>query len=104
MPELWSRSLAFGESHGVDNVRRVKGAYQQECDTIPVLFLLPKDHKEKEANGDPKTKPVCGARRSANGRVGNLISEVLRAVVDSEETDEMRLKRCSTTWSNANRK
>ena len=80
--------FSIGESHGIDNVRRVKGAYQQECDTIPVLFLLPKDHKEKEANGDPKTRPVCGARRSANGRVGNLVSEVLRAVVDSEETDE----------------
>ena len=66
------KTFSIGESHGVDNVRRVKGAYQQECDSIPVLFLLPNDHKEKEANGDPKTRPICGARRSANGRVGNL--------------------------------
>ena len=31
---------------------------------------------------------MCGAKRSVNGRVGNLISEVLRAVIEGEETDE----------------
>ena len=78
----------IGESHGSDNERRVRGAYQQDCDTIPILFTLPKDHKDKEENGDPKTRPVCGAKRSVNGRVGNLLSEVLRAVIEGEETDE----------------
>ena len=78
----------IGESHGSDNERRVRGAYQQDCDTIPILFTLPKDHKNKEENGDPKTRPVCGAKRSVNGRVGNLLSEVLRAVIEGEETDE----------------
>merc|ERR1712079_847671 len=67
---------------------RVEGAYQQECDTIPILFTLPKDHSRKEENGDPRTRPVCGAKRSVNGRVGNLLSEVLRAVIEGEETDE----------------
>ena len=59
----------IGESHGSDNERRVRGAYQQDCDTIPILFTLPKDYKDKEENGDPKTRPVCGAKRSVNGRV-----------------------------------
>ena len=78
----------IGKSHGDGNVMRVEGAYQQECDTIPILFTLPKDHSRKEENGDPRTRPVCGAKRSVNGRVGNLISEVLRAVIEGEETDE----------------
>ena len=77
----------IGESHGSDNERRVRGAYQQDCDTIPILFTLPKDHKDKEENGDPKTRPVCGAKRSVNGRVGNLLSEVLRAVIEGEEAE-----------------
>ena len=73
----------IGESHGSDNERRVRGAFQQDCDTIPILFTLPKDHKDKEENGDPKTRQVCGAKRS---------------VIEGEETDEsISLKRCSTT-------
>ena len=44
--------------------------------------------EEKETNGDPKTRPVCGAKCSVNGRVGNLLSEVLRSVIEGEETDK----------------
>ena len=72
-----------------NNEERVWKAKESRSTTIPVLSLLLKNHKCLEDNGDPKSRPVCGASNSMNGELSHWLSDVLEAVMASEDTDEV---------------
>ena len=49
--------------------------------TIPNLYLLAKDHKELEPNGDPKTRPVCTASETMNIELSEWVTDVVEAAL-----------------------
>ena len=71
-----------GAQWGEKNEQRVVGAYTTKATVIPVLTTMPKDHKPLDENGDPKTRPVCKASSCANGRISDLVSDVLDKVAN----------------------
>ena len=87
---MWARILKIGK--GWKQEQRVKSAVMSKNGTIPELYGLRKDHKPvvngQEAIGPP-TRPVCGASRSINGPLSNILSEVLDRISDriDEEID-----------------
>ena len=58
---------------------------------IPVLSVMPKDHKPLNKDGEPKTRPVVGADTCANGRMSDIMSDFLGPVADAiKESDECK--------------
>ena len=56
---------------------------------MPLLSLLAKDHKAPDpTTGDPKTRPVCGASRSPNGELSELLSDVLEAASHADRRSQ----------------
>ena len=56
--------------------------------SIPPLYGLRKDHKQvpiEEEKLGPPTRPVCGATKSPNGALSNILSEVLERLSDCED-------------------
>ena len=51
------------------NMDRAWAAKENRSTTIPVLSLLLKDHKGPDKNGNPSSRPVCGASSSMNGEL-----------------------------------
>ena len=45
---------------------RMRAAKEVANLTIPLLYLLLKDHKPEDKDGLPKTRPVCGASTTLN--------------------------------------
>ena len=69
----------IGEEWGEDNQRRINGASSTEAGIVPVLSTMVKDHKPLEGD-DPKTRPVCSASTSLNGRLSEVTSDILTPV------------------------
>merc|ERR1711954_605624 len=46
------------------------------------------DFKKPEANGDPKTRPVCCCARSINGELSEYMSDLLEAAIDTRGSKE----------------
>ena len=66
-----------GKDQGEKGEKRVWDATELESTVVPVLSLLLKDHKKLKENGDPATRPVCGASRSINGEMSEKVSNIL---------------------------
>ena len=60
-----------------DNQERVWKAKELMATVIPNLSLMVKDHKPLDGEGQPKTRPVCGADRSMNGELSETLSIIL---------------------------
>ena len=71
------------------NMDRVWAAKESKSTTIPVLSLLLKDHKGPDKNGNPSSRPVCGASSSMNGELSEWLADILDAVAAAEPTDEV---------------
>ena len=68
---------------------RVCEAKELRATVIPILSLLIKDHNELNEKGLPKSRPVCGASTSIIGELSEWISQILDAVSQSLESDEV---------------
>ena len=77
-----------GTKHGKDATTRTCHAKELISTAIPILTLLAKDHKPTNEQGDPKTRPVCGACKSVNGELSEWVSMILDSACQSEPTDE----------------
>ena len=71
------------------NQDRVLSAKELGSSTIPVLSLMVKDHKAVDTNGNPKTRPVCGASSAINGKISEYLADILDAVCQADESDEV---------------
>ena len=77
----------IGEEWGEMNQKRINGAYSTEAGIVPVLSTMVKDHKPLEGK-DPKTRPVCSASTSVNGRLSEITSDFLMPIAMAQESDE----------------
>ena len=78
----------MGEDQGEKGEKRVWNAKELESTVIPIVSLLVKDHKNPKQNGDPATRPVCGASRSINGEMSESVSDILDAAGNRSSRDE----------------
>ena len=56
---------------------------------IPNLYIFPKDHKPVKADGQPKTRPVCGASETINQELSEWVSSLTEAALQGTELKEM---------------
>ena len=93
---MWARFLNVGEQWGHE--ARVKSAMQSKNGSIPKMKGMRKTHKDvivgKEMEG-PDQRPVCMAKRSPNGALSHLQSEILNALAD--DLDEEVKTECRNT-------
>ena len=93
---MWARFLRVGEQWGHE--ARVKSAMQSKNGSIPKMKGMRKTHKDvivgKEMEG-PDQRPVCMAKRSPNGALSHLQSEILNAIAD--DLDEEVKTECRNT-------
>ena len=80
---MWTRFLKVSQQWGQED--RAKSAAQTKNSSIPKLKGLRKTHKEvsedKVVEG-PDQRPVCLAKRSPNGALSHIESEILNALAD----------------------
>ena len=68
---------------------RIRSAFHEDSSIVPNLIITQKDHKPIEPNtGLPKTRPVCEASSTHNQRLSDMLSDILAATFDSEDTVE----------------
>ena len=81
--------FGLGEDHGEMNARRAWDNVEGEACHVPIMKVLPKIHKARLPNGDPKTRPVVGAASGLTARAGDLVADLLdsltKARVPAEE-------------------
>ena len=56
---------------------------------VPNLYIFPKDHKDVQEDGNPKTCPVCGASSTINQELSEWISELLESALKGMEQAEV---------------
>ena len=71
----WGRILNIGAKwHHED---RVKQALSSTSTDPPVIYGLPKDHKDVEGTEEHPLRPVCGANRGPGARLSNILSNLI---------------------------
>ena len=71
----------LGEDKGEESAKRAWSNVGGHACNVPALKVLPKIHKPRLPNGDPKTRPVVGAANALNSRAGDLVADVIEAVI-----------------------
>ena len=82
-----------GQDLGETEESRTRNAREMVSTTVPVLSLLAKDHKGLEENGDPKSRPVCGAHKSPNGELSELLSDIVESAVQADGQSKESISR-----------
>ena len=77
-----------GEGIGGNNSERTMNAYSSSSCTVPPLSINPKDHKAREVNGDPKTRPICDGSQSMNCRLSDILCKILTPLL-KEKSGEL---------------
>ena len=77
-----------GEAHGENNHERTIKAMNQNKTVIPDLILQHKNQKPLDAQGQPKTRPVCLSRTTLNQRANYYLCQVIGATIKADPTDE----------------
>ena len=91
---MWARILEVGEDWR--HWMRVKSAMVNYGGSIPPLYGMRKDHKEVPIGQEevgPPARPVCGANKSPNGALSNILSKILDKLsdcIDEEVKTECR--------------
>ena len=57
--------------------KRIMQAVSTESGMPPVLYGLPKDHKEVPPGQEPPLRPVCGANCGPASRLGNILASLV---------------------------
>ena len=58
--------------------------------TVPQAYIQQKDHKAPDPiTGLPKTRFICNAATTYNQRLADLANDNMRALIESDKTDEM---------------
>ena len=73
----------IGTESGSGQKRRCQRALVNNCNTIPALQGLRKDHKgniDNDPKKGPKLRPLCAANRAPNASLGNVTAQILKAV------------------------
>ena len=83
-----NRVFQAGLDHGKEGQERTWHAKELVATAIPLLSIVAKDHKKLSTNGDPKTRPMCGACHSINGELSEWVSLILDSANNCEDTDE----------------
>ena len=79
----------MGEDMGEKGQNRLKRALHEDISVIPNLILNQKDHKDVDKDtGLPKTRPVCEASCTHNQRCSNLLTDIMGATFECEDTSE----------------
>ena len=69
--------LKIGTAVGENNAKRAfSNVNTMACD-LPEADYYPKRHKKLMENGDPKTRPVCGASDTMTARTANLAGRIV---------------------------
>jgi hypothetical protein len=85
---IWTNILRIG--HDTGQAVRCRGSLISEFSTIPVLQGYRKDHKadmQGSKEQGPPLRPLCAANRALNAPLGDLMSDILKAVGDEISTD-----------------
>ena len=91
---MWARMLKVGEDWR--HWTRVKSAMMNNGGPIPPLYGMRKDHKAVPIGQEevgPPARPVCGASKSPNGALSNILSKILDKLsdcIDEEVRTECR--------------
>ena len=83
--------LIFNTGIGQSNSSKARAwkAREAMATIIPNLYIFPKDHKEVGADGQPKTRPVCGASETMNQELSEWVSELVEAALKGMDSKEM---------------
>ena len=72
-----NRIFTTRKNHGERSAERACKAKEAKATVIPNLYIFPKDHKDIQEDGNPKTRQVCGASSTINQELSEWISELL---------------------------
>ena len=73
-----------GSSHSKKSMERAWKAKEAMATILPNLCIFPKDHKPLKPDGQPKTRPVCGASETINQELSEWISTLIVGSLDAE--------------------
>ena len=85
---MWTRFLKMSQHWGQED--KAKSAALSKNGSIPKLKGMRKTHKEvpdERKTEGPDQRPVCMAKRSPNGALSHIQSEILNALADNLDKD-----------------
>ena len=98
-------NLIFDRGANQSNKDRVWQASELAATTIPLLGVTPKDHKPIQDNGDPKTRPLCFAKKTINGELSEFVSQILDPAANCITNSEViSTEECANKVDQFNRK
>ena len=72
-----NRIFNTGANHHKKSKERMWRAKEAMATIIPNLYIFPKDHRPVKADGQPKTRPVCGASETINQELSEWVSSLI---------------------------
>ena len=72
----------YGVGKAWNHTKRVRETCLSDTVSVHPLYLLVKDHKQPDADGKHKTRPVVSSQSGMPYRLNNLLDDVLEPVAD----------------------
>ena len=72
-----------GATHGEKNVERIRSGFTSGANSVAILWLMPKDHKEKKEGIPMASRPVVSITNTTLARFSRLVTTIVKYVADN---------------------
>ena len=81
--------FSTGKDLGDKAETRAREAKQMASLVIPRVYLMNKDHKPCDSEGNPKTRPVCTASETMNMEMSEWVTKILDSAMEAPVLHEV---------------
>ena len=81
--KMFTKVFNVGVTHGEKNVERIRSGFTSGANGVAILWLVPKDHKEKKDGIPMASRPVVSITNTILARFSRLVTTVVRTLADN---------------------
>ena len=81
--KMFQRIFNIGATHGEKNIKRIRSGFTTGANSVAVLWLMPKDHKEVKEGVPMASRPVVSITSTILARFSRLVTTVVKSLPDN---------------------
>lgn len=81
--KMFTKIFDIGSTHGERNVERIHSGFTTGANSVAVLWLMPKDHKEVKEGVPMPSRPVVSITNTLLARFSKLVTTVVKTLADN---------------------
>ena len=78
--KMFTKIFSIGATHGEKNIERIRSGFTTGASAMPVLWLMPKDHKVVKEGVPMASRPVVSVTNTLLARLSKIVTTVVKAL------------------------